>query len=79
MTNKQQTAIFRPDENWKEKLKLSHEAAQRAMAEGSDIGAESWRVDHSKDEDTEAESDSESVSSEGGNAKTWKVKRTLRK
>ncbi|KAH6918770.1 striatin-3 [Coprinopsis sp. MPI-PUGE-AT-0042] len=76
--NRQQTAIFRPDENWKEKLRLSHEAAQRAMSEGSDIGSESWRVDNSKDEDSEVESDSESVSSEGGNAKTWKVKRTLR-
>lgn len=78
--NRQLTAIFRPDENWKEKLRLSHEAAQRATAEGQDssISSDSWRDDESKDEDAEMETE-ESVSEEGGNAKTWKPKRTLRK
>ncbi|RXW24871.1 hypothetical protein EST38_g949 [Candolleomyces aberdarensis] len=70
------TAIFRPGDDWKEKLRQSHEAAQnRGQSDSSDLG---WAEDSDlKDEETAIEDD-ESVTSEGEDAKIWKAKKTLR-
>ncbi|KAK7693152.1 hypothetical protein QCA50_002718 [Cerrena zonata] len=81
------TAIFRPDDDFKEKLRLSHEAADRARLEGSGSlsGAASWeRREQEEDEDIKEEEpadmeDEEGTEiGEGEDAKIWKAKRTLR-
>ena len=75
---RQLTAIFRPDDagEWKERLRLSHEAEQAGQA-----GAAAWdRGDiDGKDEEGEVEEDESSVVGEGEGAKVWHPKRTLRK
>jgi striatin 1/3/4 len=76
---RQLTAIFRPDEagEWKERLRLSHEAEQARQA-----GAASWdrrEDDDGKDEEGEVEEEDSSVVGEGEGTKVWKAKRTLRK
>lgn len=73
------TMIFRPDDNqeWKERLRLSHEAEQSRQA-----GAASWdrREDEDvKDEEGEVDDDDTSVVDGGEGTKVWKAKRTLRK
>jgi len=84
--SRQLTAIFRPETgDWKEKLRLSHEASEQAkLARGSMGGANSWDrhredEDESKDEEGEADDDDATVISEGEETKVWKVKRTFRK
>lgn len=88
---RQLTAIFRPDDagDWKEKLRLSHEASEQARFAregqgGSADGANAWdrqREDEEevKDEDTEVEDDDSTVVSDGEETKIWKAKRTFRK
>ena len=87
---RQLTAIFRPDSgDWKEKLRLSHEASEQAKLAregqiGSGSGANSWDrhredEDEPKDEEGEADDDDATVISEGEETKVWKVKRTFRK
>lgn len=75
---RQLTAIFRPDDRgeWKERLRLSHEAEQARQA-----GAAAWdRGDEDgKDEEGEVEEDESSVIGEGEGTKVWHPKRTLRK
>ena len=87
---RQVTAIFRPDEagEWKEKLRLSHEAAEKSrlvreyqqhLAVDS---AGSWDTrdeEEPKEEESEVEDDEPSLVGEGENTKVWKPKRTLRK
>lgn len=92
----QLTAIFRPDDagEWKERLRMSHEAAERERLERtgesqSFVGAASWERggsddEHSGGKDVDEEDEEESTtsfgeSSETDGAKLWKVKRTLRK
>lgn len=74
--NRQLTAIFRPDDEWKEKLRLSHENIQNALG--------SWDRrrdddDDVKDEDSDVDDEDTSVTGDGEESKVWKVKRTLRK
>jgi striatin 1/3/4 len=73
------TAIFRPGDDWKEKLRQSHEAAQNRAANRSEGSSEvvGWAEDGELKEDEGIE-DEESVS-EGEGIKTWKPKKTLRK
>lgn len=86
------TAIFRPDDagEWREKLRLSHEAAERARADqpGGSIlsGAASWErrsrdddEESKPDEETEVEDEESGDIGEGEGSKIWKAKRTLRK
>lgn len=82
------TAIFRPDDDFKEKLRLSQEAADRSRLDGSASlsGAVSWeRRAQEEDEDVKEEEpadmeDEEGTEiGEGEDAKIWKAKRTLRK
>lgn len=70
------TAIFRPDEHWRERLKLSHEAEQARQA-----GSASWdtRDDDVKEDEGEVEDEDASVVGESEGTKVWKPKRTLRK
>jgi len=78
--NRQLTAIFRPDENWKEQLRQSNEAAQQTSLDAQELaslGPDNWRDEDAKEEDPEADAE-DAVSSEGGQTKTWKTKRTLR-
>ncbi|KAI0028357.1 WD40-repeat-containing domain protein [Vararia minispora EC-137] len=74
------TAIFRPDADWKERLRQSHEAAEQAGLVADGDGG-SWRArdeeEDGKDEE-EAEEDVSSVMADGEGAKVWKTKRTLR-
>jgi len=84
------TAIFRPDADFREKLRLSQEAAERARLEQSGqhdmpiSGAASWERrardedDEGKDEEPEVEEDESTVIGEGEGTKAWKAKRTLR-
>ncbi|TCD68234.1 hypothetical protein EIP91_011303 [Steccherinum ochraceum] len=84
------TSIFRPDDEWREKIRQSHEAAERARLErdgqtGPKIsGAESWERrardedEDAKDEEGEVEDDDASdIGSEEG-SKVWRAKKTLR-
>lgn len=84
------TAIFRPDEDgeWKEKLRLAHEASEQAHAGQSSAmsGAASWERRSREDEDegknddeAEVEEDEGTEIGEGESGKVWKAKRTLRK
>lgn len=85
------TSIFRPDDEWREKLRLSHEAAERARLErdgqpGPQLsGALSWERrardddEEGKEEEPEVEDDEASdIGSEEG-SKVWRAKKTLRK
>ena len=82
------TAIFRPDDDFKEKLRLSHEAADRARLEGSGSlsGAASWEgraqeedEDVKEEEPADMEDEEGTEIGEGEDTKIWKAKRTLRK
>ena len=91
----QLTAIFRPDDagEWKERLRMSHEAAERERLErtGEPLagGVASWERGGSVDEldggkDVDEDDEEESTTSFGEGAETdgsklWKAKRTLRK
>ncbi|KZT74248.1 WD40 repeat-like protein [Daedalea quercina L-15889] len=84
------TAIFRPDADFREKLRLSQEAAERARFDQSGqhgvpiSGAASWEQrardedDEGKDEEPEVDEDESTVIGEGEGTKAWKTKRTLR-
>jgi striatin 1/3/4 len=81
----QLTAIFRPDDagEWKEKLRVLHEASIAAGNRGpgwetSSSGDEDSREDEGDFEEGEAVIDGASESGEEG-SKTWKPRRTLRK
>ncbi|RDB21478.1 Striatin-3 [Hypsizygus marmoreus] len=89
--NRQLTAIFRPDDagEWREKLRLSHEASEQARLaresqDGSHNIVSSWErnrddEEETKDDESEVEDDdSSSVAGEGEGTKVWKAKRTLR-
>ncbi|KAF4604036.1 hypothetical protein EYR40_001219 [Pleurotus pulmonarius] len=84
---RQLTAIFRPDDagEWKERLRLSHEAEQLKAQAAATTGASSWerrREDDDevpiRDEEPEVEEEEGTVVGEGEGAKLWKAKRTLR-
>jgi striatin 1/3/4 len=93
----QLTAIFRPDDagEWKERVRMSHEAAERERLERTGElpsfagGVDSWErggpvdeLDSGKDVDEEDEEESTANFGEGAEtdgAKLWKPKRTLRK
>ncbi|KAJ7871503.1 WD40-repeat-containing domain protein [Mycena olivaceomarginata] len=76
---RQLTAIFRPDDagEWKEKLRLSHEAEQARLARESQ---QAWdrQEEEGKEEDGEVDDDESSVVSDGEGNKVWRPKRTLR-
>ncbi|KAK7466860.1 1,2-dihydroxy-3-keto-5-methylthiopentene dioxygenase [Stygiomarasmius scandens] len=78
------TAIFRPDDagEWKEKLRLSHEASEQArLAREAQAAINSWdRRDEEdmRDEEGEVDDDESTMISEGEGTKVWKAKRTLR-
>ncbi|KAJ7632250.1 WD40-repeat-containing domain protein [Roridomyces roridus] len=78
---RQLTAIFRPDDagEWKEKLRLSHEAEQARFARENQQG---WdrrpEDDEGKEDEGEVDDDESSVVSDGEGNKVWKPKRTLR-
>ncbi|KAF9264960.1 WD40 repeat-like protein [Marasmius fiardii PR-910] len=84
--SRQLTAIFRPDDagEWKEKLRLSHEASEHARLARESQGVNgTWDRrreydDDMKDEDPEVDDDESSVVTEGEDSKVWKPKRTLR-
>lgn len=75
---RQLTAIFRPDDagEWKEKLRLSHEASEQARLARESQAEED---EEGKDDDGEVDDDEHSVGGEGEGAKVWKAKRSLRK
>lgn len=87
----QLTAIFRPDDagEWKERLRLSHEASEQARAsqagESTLSGAASWERRSREEEEEKSEEDTEVDEEEGAEigdsqgGKVWKPKRTLRK
>lgn len=93
----QLTAIFRPDDagEWKERLRLTHEAAERERLErtgeppSSMGGVASWERgglddEHGSGKDVDEEDEEETTASFGegsdtDGAKIWKAKRTLRK
>ncbi|KAF9792082.1 WD40 repeat-like protein [Thelephora terrestris] len=93
---RQLTAIFRPDDagEWKEQLRMSHEAAERERLERTGQppslmgGVASWErggpvdeLDGGKDVDEEDEEEATTGFGEGAEAdgaKLWKPKRTLR-
>lgn len=85
--NRQLTAIFRPDDagEWKEKLRLSHEAAEKAtLAKDFQQTEGSWDrqredEDDGKEEDGEVEDEESTLIGDGEGTKHWKAKRTLRK
>ena len=86
---RQLTAIFRPDDagEWREKLRLSHEASEQARLAKDNLGSSSdvnsWDRyrddDDPKEEDGEVDDDDSSVVGGGEGNKVWKAKRTLRK
>lgn len=93
----QLTAIFRPDDagEWKERLRMSHEAAERERLDRSGQpsslmgGVASWErggpvdeLDSGKEVDEEDEDETTASFGEGPDTdgtKLWKAKRTLRK
>lgn len=87
--NRQSTAIFRPDDagEWKEKLRLANEAAEKAKLARESSTSESstpWdrRIEDGedmKDEEVEPEDEESSLVGDGEGTKIWKAKRTLRK
>ncbi|PPQ78167.1 hypothetical protein CVT25_015500 [Psilocybe cyanescens] len=89
--NRQLTAIFRPDDagEWKEKLRLSHEAAEEKLRQSRELqqttGAEAGSWDRQREEDEEVkeeegdvEDEESSLVGDGESTKLWKAKRTLR-
>lgn len=82
---RQLTAIFRPDDDWKERLRLANEASEQARLSGqAGSSGSSWerrREDEEdvKEDDGDVEEEESSVVGEGDNGKVWKAKRTLRK
>ncbi|KAJ7074341.1 striatin-related protein [Mycena amicta] len=80
---RQLTAIFRPDDagEWKEKLRLSHEASEQARFARENQHGWDRRSDDDdgKDEDGEVDDDETNVVSDGEGNKVWRSKRTLRK
>jgi len=86
---RQLTAIFRPDDagEWKERLRLSHEAAEQARLEraGSGLlasGGSSWDrrdEDDVKDEEPDVDEEDAVAMGDGDGSKIWRAKRTLRK
>jgi striatin 1/3/4 len=85
--NRQLTAIFRPDDagEWKEKLRISHEAAEKTrLAKEFHQTEGSWDRqqeddDGGKEEDGEVEDEESTLVGDGEGTKHWKAKRTLRK
>ncbi len=86
--SRQLTAIFRPDDagEWKEKLRLSHEASEQARLarEGQNGNGSLWdrrnlEDEELKEEDGDVEDDESTEVGEGEGNKIWKAKRTLRK
>jgi striatin 1/3/4 len=77
--SRQLTAIFRPDDagEWREKLRLSHEASV-AAASGPWDRRKEFEEDV-KDEENEVDDDDSTVDGEVEGSKVWKPKRTLRK
>ncbi|KAI0048232.1 striatin-3 [Auriscalpium vulgare] len=85
--SQQLTAIFRPDADgeWKEKLRLAHEAEQARLG-GSDGGYSngSWDrrpredEDEVKEDEGDVEDDESNLLGEGEGTKVWSTKRTLR-
>ncbi|KAK0240494.1 WD40-repeat-containing domain protein [Armillaria nabsnona] len=85
--SRQLTAIFRPDDagEWKEKLRLSHEASEQARLarEGQNGNGSLWdrrnlEDEELKEEDGDVEDDESTEVGEGEGNKIWKAKRTLR-
>ncbi|KAF8964117.1 WD40-repeat-containing domain protein [Flammula alnicola] len=88
--NRQLTAIFRPDDagEWKEKLRLSHEAAEKAkmareFSQATVADSGSWDRQREEEEDVkeeegEVEDEESSLVGDGEGTKLWKAKRTLR-
>ena len=86
-----QTAIFRPDDagEWKEKLRLAHEASEKArLAREFQTGASSdpgvWdghaeEEEEVKEDEGEVEDEEANLVGDGEGTKLWKAKRTLRK
>lgn len=85
-----QTMIFRPDDagEWKEKLRLAHEASEKArLAREFQSGTSSdpgiWdrheEEDEVKEEEGEVEDEEANLVGDGEGTKLWKAKRTLRK
>lgn len=86
-----QTAIFRPDDagEWKEKLRLAHEASEKArLAREFQTGTSSdpgiWdrhgeEEDEIKEDEGEVEDEETTLGGDGEGTKLWKAKRTLRK
>jgi len=81
--NRQLTAIFRPDDagEWKEKLRLSHEAAEKSRLAAPDSGT--WDTqreedEEPKEEDGDVEDEEANLVGDGEGTKLWKPKRTLR-
>jgi striatin 1/3/4 len=83
--HRQITAIFRPDDagDWKEKLRLAHEAAeQERLAKEAQARASAWGrqdEDELKEEEESDDDEGSTVIGEGEGNKMWKAKRTLRK
>ncbi|KAJ3535085.1 hypothetical protein NMY22_g6644 [Coprinellus aureogranulatus] len=73
------TAIFRPGDDWKEKLRQSHEDAQNRSANQVDSSSDvaRWAEDGELREDETGVEDEDSIV-EGEGAKSWKPKKTLR-
>ncbi len=71
---RQLTAIFRPEPDWKERLRQSHEASEQAR-----LARESQMEEEELKEDEGDVDDEENVETEGEGSKMWKTKRTLRK
>ncbi|KAF9810951.1 hypothetical protein IEO21_06755 [Rhodonia placenta] len=80
------TAIFRPGDDWREKLRMSHEAAEQARLDAGQAasGAASWErrtrdeEDDVKDEEGEIEDEDAGVIGDSDSGKVWKARRTLR-
>ncbi|KAF8919545.1 WD40-repeat-containing domain protein [Mucidula mucida] len=70
---RQLTAIFRPEPDWKERLRQSHEASEQAR-----LARESQMEEEELKEDEGDVDDEENVETEGEGSKMWKTKRTLR-
>ncbi|KAF7311631.1 Striatin-related protein [Mycena kentingensis (nom. inval.)] len=79
---RQLTAIFRPDDNneWRERLRLSHEASEQARSARD--AQQGWGQrgddDDGSNEEGDVEDDETNVVSEGDGGKVWRPKRTLR-
>lgn len=80
LETRQLTAIFRPDEEWKERLR--EQAKQSRDIQPTGVGAWDRRRDDDddvRDEEPEIEEDETTMVGDGETSKTWKAKRTLRK